>query len=70
MSLEGAGGRLSTLTVELMRNWERTRAAWRDSRGEAFGKHTIEAIRAGSSAAVDAMQRLNEMIRTIRRDCE
>lgn len=70
MSLEGQGGRLSALTSDLVRHWERTRPYWRDARGELFEKHTIAAIRDGVSVTVNAMQELDELMRTIRRDCE
>ena len=70
MSLEGQGGRLAALTADLVRQWERTRPFWRDARGELFEKRTIAAIRDGVSATVGAMQELDELMRTIRRDCE
>ena len=70
MSLEGQGGRLAALTSDLVRHWERTRPCWRDARGEMFEKRTLDPIRNGVSATVGAMQELDELMRTIRRDCE
>lgn len=70
MSLQGPSGRLAALTVDLMRHWEQTRAAWRDARGAAFEKQTVDVIRACAGAAVGAMQELDELMRKIGRDCE
>lgn len=70
MSLQAPSGRLAALTVDLVRHWERTRAYWRDARGEAFEKHTVDVIRASAGAAVGAMQELDELMRKIGRDCE
>ena len=70
MNLQGPSGRLAALTADLVRHWEQTRPLWRDAKGEAFEKHTVDVIRAGAGAAVDAMQELNELMRKIGRDCE
>lgn len=70
MSLEGPGGRLSALTVELVRRWERTRPHWRDAKAEAFEKQTVEAIRSCAGVTVGAMRELDDLMCKIRRDCE
>ncbi len=70
MSLENQGGRLEALTVDLMRQWELTRPHWRDGKGEAFEKQIVDVIRTSVTATVDAMQELDVLMRTIRRDCE
>ena len=70
MSLVDQGTKLSALTTGLIRQWEQTRASWLDAKSEAFDQRTIEPLRTGIGEAVEAMQRLDPILRAIRRDCE
>ena len=70
MSLEIQCGKLAAVTVELTRQWEQTRPYWLDAKCEAFEKDTLDTIRSGVNATLEAMRKLDELMRQIRRDCE
>ncbi|MEM7393195.1 MAG: hypothetical protein AAF492_12690 [Verrucomicrobiota bacterium] len=70
MNIGANGVKLAALTTELARHWEETRASWRDSKADAFEEEYIETLLAGVNIATIAIRELDEVIATVRSECE
>jgi hypothetical protein len=70
MSLASARGRLTGVTRDLSLKWDDTKNYWRDAKAEEFERHFLRELNAEVNQALLAMDKLDELLRKIRNDCE
>jgi len=70
MSLSGSKGRLTGVTRELGLKWEETRATWRDQKAQEFEQRWLGELTVEMGKTVAAIEKLDELMRKIRSDCE
>ncbi len=70
MSLSGSKGRLNGITRELTLKWDDTKATWRDVKAQEFEQHYLREMLIEMSKTVAAIEKLDELLRKIRTDCE
>ena len=70
MNLSGNKSRLSALTKELALQWEQTRNYWKDSKSTEFEHKYIEELLVGIDKAVMVIEKLDELARRVKKDCE
>ena len=70
MNLSGNKSRLSSLTKELAVQWEQTRNYWKDSKSTEFEHKYIEELLVGVDKAVMVIEKLDELLRRVKKDCE
>lgn len=70
MSLAGNRSRLAALTKELVLQWEDTANYWRDARYAEFDRRYIQELRAQVDRTVTVIEKLDELLRKVRHDCE
>ena len=70
MSLAGNRSRLAALTKELVLKWEDTGNYWRDTRSAEFDRRFIQELRAQVDRTVTVIEKLDELLRKVRHDCE
>ncbi len=58
-----------TLTKDLLREWEETRAVWQDQKAEAFERSYIKELESSVNRAVHGMEKLDGMLTKVRKDC-
>jgi hypothetical protein len=70
MSLAAAKSRLSSLTKDLWLQWHETRNYWKDSKSEEFEREYLSEVFLGVDRAITAMEKLDEVLAKVRKDCE
>ncbi len=70
MSLNATRARLEQLAKELFRNWDETKAVWRDSRAQEFEEKFIPELSTRLRQAEEAMEKLDQLISKVREDCD
>ena len=70
MSMSGSKNRLVALTKELSKRWEDTKNQWRDAKGQEFEQRYMAELFANVDATVTVMEKLNELLTKVRKDCE
>jgi hypothetical protein len=70
MSLGGTKSRLSGVTKELWLQWDDTRKYWRDAKSEEFERQYLSEIFLGVDKAITAIEKLDEVLAKVRKDCE
>ena len=70
MSLSGSKGRLAGVTRELSVKWEDTKGTWRDQKAQQFEQHYLAELTVEMAKTVSAIEKLDELMRKIRSDCE
>lgn len=70
MSLASARGRLTGITRDLSLKWDDTKNYWRDAKAEEFERRYLRELAAEVNQALFAMDKLDELLRKIRTDCE
>ena len=70
MSLSGNRTRLEMLAKDLLLKWEDTKNAWRDSKGLEFERHYIQELVARVDKSAAMIDKLDELLNKVRRDCE
>ena len=70
MNLGGARIRMDSLTRELLRSWEDTRTAWRDSKAQEFEARYLPELSTRVEKAGAAIEKLEALLNRIRGDCE
>lgn len=70
MSLSGSKGRLSGLNRDLALKWETTRVFWRDAKAEELEQRWLTELRTEMDKTLAAIEKLDELFRKIRTDCE
>lgn len=70
MNLNANKSRLASSTRELARQWEQAKNHWRDQKSEEFQKKYLEELFLYSDKAVLVMEKLDELLKKVRSDCE
>jgi murein tripeptide amidase MpaA len=70
MNLNGNKSRLLGLTKEITLRWSETRNHWRDARGAEFDHRYMQELQPRVNAAAVAIEKLEELFKRIRKDCE
>ena len=70
MSMGGSKGRLSSVTKELLLQWEQTKNHWRDSRSREFEQRYLQELFISVDKTVTVIEKLDELLKKVRSDCE
>jgi hypothetical protein len=70
MTLSGSKSRLTALTKELALQWEETKNYWRDEKSLEFERRYIQELLAYVDRTVLAIEKLDELLKKVRSDCE
>ena len=70
MSLGGSKSRLIALTRELALHWHETKHSWRDAKSEEFERQYLQDLFISVDRSVTVMEKLDNLLAKIRKDCE
>jgi hypothetical protein len=70
MNLSGSKNRLAALTKELSNRWQDTKNHWRDAKSQEFEKRYMSELFANVEKTITVMDKLNELLIKVRKDCE
>ena len=70
MNLSGTKNRLAALTKELAVQWDETKNYWRDDKTREFERQYIAELFVNVDKDVTAIERLDEVLDKVRKDCE
>lgn len=70
MSLAGSKSRLTGATKELQLKWEQTKSYWRDQKSAEFEHKFLQELFAGVDKTVVIVEKLDELLKKVRSDCE
>ena len=70
MNLSGNKSRLAGLTRELQLQWTETKNHWHDAKSEEFERRFMRELSAHVDRAVTVLEKLEELLKKVRDDCE
>jgi hypothetical protein len=70
MNLNGNKSRLTRLTKDISLRWADTKEHWRDAKGAEFERQFMQDLFPRVNAAAAAIERLDEIFKRIKNDCE
>jgi hypothetical protein len=70
MSLSSARGRLTGVTRDLSLKWDDTKNFWRDAKAEEFERRFLRELFAEVNQSLLAIEKLDELLRKVRSNCE
>jgi hypothetical protein len=70
VNLSGNKSRLVGLTKELALQWEQTKNYWRDAKCAEFEHKYIEELVLGVDRTVMIIEKLDELLKKVKKDCE
>ena len=70
MNLSGNKGRLVGLTRDISLRWSETKDHWRDAKSEEFDRRFMAELSAGVNRTVLILEKLEELLKKVRSDCE
>ena len=70
MNLNGQKSRLASLTKSFTLRWASTQSHWRDSRSVEFDRHFMQDLPPRVNQATNAIEKLDELLNRIRKECE
>ena len=70
MNLSGSKNRLVALSKELSKRWEDTKNYWRDAKCQEFEQRYMTELFANVDKTITVMDKLNEVLIKVRKDCE
>ena len=70
MNLSGNKSRLVAATKELMLRWDETRTYWRDAKSQEFDHQYLSELRIQVDKAVTVIEKLDELLKKVRSECE
>ncbi|HZF00588.1 MAG TPA: hypothetical protein VE344_01710 [Methylomirabilota bacterium] len=70
MSMAGSKSRLVGATKELSLKWEQTKNYWRDQKSLEFEHRFLQELFAGVDKTVVIVEKLDELLKKVRSDCE
>jgi hypothetical protein len=70
MSASGSKGRLTGASKELALKWEETKNYWRDEKSREFEHKYMQELFVGVDRAVAVIEKLDELSKKVRSDCE
>jgi hypothetical protein len=70
MSLAGSRSRLAAVSKELDLHWQQTKSYWRDEKAQEFEHRYMEELLARVDKTVGVLEKLDEILNRVRKDCE
>jgi hypothetical protein len=70
MSLAGSKARLTGSTKQLWLQWDETKNYWKDAKSEEFEHEHLEELFLAVDRAVTVIEKLDELLARVRKDCE
>jgi hypothetical protein len=70
VSLSGSKTRLSAVTKELSVQWAETKHHWHDVKSQEFDSRYMQELFARVDRAVGIIEKLDEVLAKVRKDCE
>jgi hypothetical protein len=70
MSMAGNKSRLSGASKELSLKWEQTKNYWRDQKSAEFEHRYLEELFIGMDKTIAIVDKLDELLKKVRSDCE
>jgi ribosome-binding factor A len=70
MNLSGSKNRLVAITKEISNRWEETKNHWRDAKSQEFERRYMSELFANVDKTITVMDKLNELLTKVRKDCE
>jgi hypothetical protein len=70
MSLAGSRSRLAAVSKELGLHWQQTKSYWRDEKAQEFENRYMEELLARVDKTVGVLEKLDEILNRVRKDCE
>jgi len=70
MTLSGTKSRLTAITKELANRWGETRNYWKDAKSLELEQRYLNELFAGVERTVGSLERLDELLAKVRKDCE
>jgi len=70
MNLNANRTRLERLTKDLLLKWDLTKSYWKDARSDEFERRYLRELEAQVDGATAVIEKLNELLTKVRRDCE
>jgi hypothetical protein len=70
VSLSGSKSRIVGVTKELSLRWAETKDDWRDAKCQEFEKRYMQELFARVDRAVLVIEKLDEVLAKVRKDCE
>ena len=70
MNLSGNKGRLVGLTRDISLRWQETKNFWRDAKSEEFERKFLAELNASVNRTVLIVDKLDELLKKVRSDCE
>lgn len=70
MNLNATKSRQTALTKEILLRWEDTKTHWRDARSAEFQSNYMQELFPRVNQATNAIEKLDELLNQIRRECE
>lgn len=70
MNLSASKSRLMGITKELALQWEETRNYWNDSKSQEFDHRYMQELFVSVDKTVMIIEKLNELLTKVRKDCE
>jgi hypothetical protein len=70
MSLNGNKSRLTALTKNISLRWAETKDHWRDAKSAEFEQRFMQELFPRVNKAAAAVEKLEELLNKIRKDCE
>ncbi|MGY8652362.1 MAG: hypothetical protein ACKVJX_01950 [Verrucomicrobiia bacterium] len=66
----GSRARLAAITKDLISRWKEVKEHWRDSKAAEFEKAYLEELLISVNTAVGSLEKLDQILTKIRKDCE
>lgn len=70
MSVGGSRARLAAITKDLVSRWKEAKEHWRDGKAAEFEKAYLEELLIAVNTAVGSLEKLDQILTKIRKDCE
>lgn len=70
MSLHANKSRLTALTKNLSLRWLETKEHWHDAKSEEFDRRFMQELLPSVNKAATAIEKLEELLKKIRKECE
>ena len=70
MSATSSKGRLVGASKELALKWEETKNYWRDEKSAEFERKYLQELFIGMDKAITVIEKLDELMKKVRSDCE
>ena len=70
MSLSGSRSRLAAISKELALRWKETTNDWHDTKAQEFERRYLSELLARVDKTVTVVEKLEQVLSTVRSDCE